>query len=100
MNIQENIHELPSKGGISTPFKETKARNFEVVGSFTCTFCSGKNCSYENYKNFPDSVIKGLSSHYITPNIIASQRPSNRLIEEFHLIEKFQEYVSLTLDIT
>lgn len=94
--LGDKIHELPSKSGqtpSSIQSKKTKARDFENKGSFTCTFCSGKKCAFENWHNYPDSFIPGLSSHLITPHIIASQRPSNRLIEEYNLIDKFEEYV-------
>ncbi|KAL9658082.1 hypothetical protein ABK040_012996 [Willaertia magna] len=66
-----------------------------------CVFCKGKNCKFEDYlkTEIPyESVdgsnmiaIKGLNSHYVTSNIIASQRPSSRLIREFKIIEQFKE---------
>lgn len=42
-------------------------------------FCGGKGCRYENPKAWAKEhqAIDGLYSHWITPNILASSRPSN-----------------------
>jgi hypothetical protein len=61
---------------------------------FICFFCGGKNCKYENYltnKNKPNA-IKGLNSNFITENVIAGQRPSDILIQEYNLLEQFKKY--------
>lgn len=61
-----------------------------------CLFCGGKRCKYEREDtiiNTPQTkqAIKGLNSHWVTHDIIASQRPSNRLIDEFDIITQFKE---------
>jgi hypothetical protein len=70
---------------------KTKGRAFENKGSFTCYFCMGKGCYYEDWNNHPNPAIRGLNSDYITPYVIASQRLSTRLIEEFDLMKQFNE---------
>ena len=58
-----------------------------------CFFCCRKKCEFENYltnKNKPNG-IKGLNSNYITEKIIIGQRPSDNLINKFHLIEQFKK---------
>jgi hypothetical protein len=58
-------------------------------------FCGGKNCKYEDFTLWKDSknvhpAIDGLSSNWVSDNILALQRPSERLIEEFKVIEQFK----------
>lgn len=73
-----------------------KPSNFihDFKDKIRCFFCGGKNCKYENYltniKN--NNAIKGLNSNYVTDNIIASQRPSEILINKFNLVEQFKEH--------
>ena len=64
---------------------------FSLKETFICTFCGGKNCKHENYKNHQNPAIIGLNSDQIDDNIYASQRPANSLIKEFNLISKFKE---------
>jgi protein tyrosine phosphatase domain-containing protein 1 len=66
------------------------------MGTIHCMFCNGKDCKYENYKLWlPEkgylgtNGIDGLYSTYITPTILAMQRPSTRLIQEYDLINTF-----------
>lgn len=56
---------------------------------YPCFFCGGKECKYENYKLWPENSIEGLYSNWITPHILAMQRPSTRLIKEHNLINVF-----------
>ena len=56
-----------------------------------CLFCGGKKCKYENYLNNKNNSITGLHSNYITPELIASQRPSDILIHKYNLIQVFKE---------
>jgi protein tyrosine phosphatase domain-containing protein 1 len=64
----------------------------EKKGKFICLFCGGSSCKQENWKNNPNSVIKGLDSDWITEQILAMQRPSSRLIKEFGILEQFKEH--------
>lgn len=66
------------------------------MGTIHCMFCNGKDCKYENYKLWlPDkgylgiNAIDGLYSTFITPEIMAMQRPSTRLLKEFDLVATF-----------
>lgn len=64
-----------------------------------CFFCGGKECKYENWKLWTGdksltqskNAIDGLYSSWITPDILAMQRPSTRLMAEYNLINEFKE---------
>lgn len=59
---------------------------------FICRFCGGKSCKHENWRknkrNPPE--LEGLNCDWITPNLLATQRPSSRLIKQYDLLEKFK----------
>lgn len=64
------------------------------MSKLVCVFCRGKECKYENYKLWESSpahpnAIKGLFSSWISPQILATQRPSTRLMDEFGLVDAF-----------
>nr|KAJ3423034.1 hypothetical protein HK105_004020 [Polyrhizophydium stewartii] len=67
------------------------------MSAIHCFFCGGKECKYENWRLWtPDkyagvNAIDGLYSSWITDDILAMQRPSTRLINEYGLVKKFQE---------
>jgi hypothetical protein len=50
-------------------------------------FCNGKRCKHEDWTRQPgypaSAAIRGLNSTWITPRVIAMQRPSTRLAAEF-----------------
>ena len=75
--------------------RTTNDRKFfhEFKDKLRCFFCGGVKCKHENYLyNIENkNAIIGLNSNYITNDIIASQRPSEVLIEEFSLVQKFKE---------
>jgi len=48
-------------------------------------------CKKENWKKCKKPAIKGLHSNWINSNIIASQRLSDRLIEEYNIVDQFKE---------
>ena len=58
-----------------------------------CFFCGGKNCKHENFLNNinNNNAIRGLNSNYITDDIIASQRPSEFLINKYNLVKLFKD---------
>eukprot|EP00164_Ancoracysta_twista_P005367 GFYU01007340.1.p1 GENE.GFYU01007340.1~~GFYU01007340.1.p1 ORF type:complete len:591 (-),score=128.05 GFYU01007340.1:145-1917(-) len=58
-----------------------------------CTFCRGAKCKHENWElqKGGNSAIKGLNSNWITNNILAMQRPSTRLVNEFEIVKQFKE---------
>ena len=83
-----------SSGIIPIKKVEKPVKHFfhEFKDKLRCIFCGGKNCKHENYKNNlnNNNAIEGLNSNFITENIIASQRPSEILIQKYHLIQKFK----------
>ena len=87
-----------NKNIINNGMNSTKNNNmisneplFSLKETFICTFCGGKNCKHENYRNHKNPAIIGLNSDKIDDNIFASQRPSNSLIKTYNLISKFKE---------
>ena len=69
----------------------TKAREWETRNKFRCLFCGGSKCNHEDWTKHPSPAIQGLNSDWITESILATQRLSSRLIEEFQVLEKFKE---------
>ena len=63
-------------------------------GAIHCLFCGGKECKYEKHTHEAwrgqRFAIDGLHSQWITPDILAMQRPSTRLLDEYSLVEKFR----------
>jgi len=52
--------------------------------------CGGEKCKDEDWWQNKNPYIVGLNSSKITPNIIASQRPSTCLIRHYMLIKQFK----------
>jgi protein tyrosine phosphatase domain-containing protein 1 len=65
---------------------------YELKDKFRCLFCGGASCKHENWKGNPNTVIIGLNCDQITEDLLASQRPSTVLINEYGLVKKFKEY--------
>ena len=97
MSKSRNKNTIVQSGIIGTtkkePLKETKKFFHEFKDKLRCFFCGGKKCKHENYLNniSNNNAIEGLNSNFITDNIIASQRPSEVLIDKFKLVSKFKE---------
>ncbi|KAK4471712.1 hypothetical protein MN116_005114 [Schistosoma mekongi] len=56
-------------------------------------FCGGSKCKYCNPPSFFDDTemhLKGLYSTWITPNILATSRPSEELINRFNITRQFK----------
>ena len=66
---------------------------FGLKDKLRCLFCGGLECKHENYINNIENnnAITGLNSNYITDDVIASQRPSEVLINKYNLIKTFKE---------
>ncbi|KAJ3379794.1 Protein tyrosine phosphatase domain-containing protein 1 [Entophlyctis sp. JEL0112] len=72
---------------------------FEICQDFNmtslhCFFCGGHSCKYEDYTQWAGdpahpNAFDGLYSNWITPEILATQRLSTRLIQKFNLISVF-----------
>jgi hypothetical protein len=84
-----------NKSNISKQLKKSESSQLKysnLKDKIKCFFC-GKNCKFENYlynKNKPNA-IKGLNSNFITEKIIIGQRPSDKLIQDYNLIEQFKK---------
>ena len=84
-----------NKSNISKQLKKSESSQLKysnLKDKIKCLFC-GKNCKFENYlynKNKPNA-IKGLNSNFITEKIIIGQRPSDKLIQDYNLIEQFKK---------
>lgn len=61
--------------------------------SLICRFCGGSSCSRENYltQRTDTPAITGLHSTWISSGIIASQRPSSRLIQQHDIITQCKQ---------
>jgi hypothetical protein len=62
-----------------------------------CCLVCRKKCRHEDYSlnlHVPNShnAIDGLHSNWVDDSIIASQRPSKRLIEKFDIVKQFQTF--------
>ncbi len=80
--LKKSIHEKIKNDSKQKPF-------YELKGKFTCLLCGGKSCKHEDWTLHISPAIRGLNSDQINSNIFASQRLSNRLIEEYNLIYQF-----------
>jgi len=58
-----------------------------------CHFCGGKSCKHENWKNNKRNPkgLDGLHCDWIMDNILATQRPSSRLIKAYSLIDHMKK---------
>ena len=84
-----------NKSNVSKSIKKSESSHHiysNLKDKLKCLFC-GKDCKLENYlynTNKPNA-IKGLNSNFITETIIIGQRPSDKLIQDFNLIEQFKK---------
>lgn len=71
----------------------SKAIEFKGGLKFLCRFCMGKSCKHENWKKNPKNPagLDGIHCDWITEDILATQRPSSRIIKEYNLIESFKK---------
>ena len=95
-NSQKSIEKLRYKNGgivLKNNIKQDTHFFNDFKDKIRCFFCGGKNCKHENYLNNikNNNAIEGLNSNFITEDIIASQRPSEVLIQQFHLVHVFKE---------
>lgn len=63
------------------------------AGSLQCSlFCGGRGCKYESGRRWAgqDKALRGLFSHWVTPDILAMARPSTHLIRSGDLIAQFK----------
>jgi len=63
-------------------------------GALQCSmFCGGKQCKYENPAKMKseEMAINGLYSSWVTPDILATARPSTEVIKKFDVIGQFSQ---------
>ena len=75
---------------ITTDKNEGKSL-YTLKDKFRCLFCGGKKCPNEDYRKNPNTAIIGLNCDLIDNSVYASQRPSNKLIFLYNLVQKFKE---------
>ena len=93
-NNNNNHHKRYSIRKTNSKFGDVKNQKFfhEFKDKLRCFFCGGLKCKHENYKTNLDynNAITGLHSNFITDDVIASQRPSQVLIEYYKLLAAFK----------
>lgn len=63
-------------------------------GAIQCSmFCGGKQCKYENPAKMKseEMAINGLYSSWVTPDILATARPSTEVVKKFDIIGQFSQ---------
>jgi hypothetical protein len=90
IGLQSNDSKLSDGNVITSPNKKG-GTHWEAVDKLHCYFCGGENCKHENWLNHSNPAIAGLHSDFITSAVIASQRPSTVLINNFDLITEFKK---------
>ena len=97
-NININTNSSPnnrySLRKLNSKFGGMKNQKFfhEFKDKLRCFFCGGIKCKHEDYKTnlAYNNAITGLNSNFITDDVIASQRPSQFLIEYHKLLAAFK----------
>ncbi|XP_066445421.1 protein tyrosine phosphatase domain-containing protein 1-like [Eleutherodactylus coqui] len=77
-------------------YSQTRERIVRAVPPhLICTLtCGGRECRYEGPEDWTleQQAIRGLYSSWVTDEILATSRPSTRLIETYNLTEQFHKY--------
>eukprot|EP00762_Andalucia_godoyi_P000783 ANDGO_03874.mRNA.1 Tyrosine-protein phosphatase CDC14 len=61
-----------------------------LIGRLHCSLGCRKGCKHESHAHTIGEVaVKGLNSNLVCDEIVATQRPSERLIKEFKITEQF-----------
>ncbi len=77
----------PSYSRVSETFRRLS------TSSVQCSlFCGGARCKYERGERWgeEEKALRGLYSHWVTPDILAMARPSSRMIRE-GLVDQFKQ---------
>ena len=82
---------------------KTCKRDFDYKHATVCRLCMGKSCRHCGLKSFTrhhklPAIINGLHADYCGPekNILACQRPSTRVNNEYDVVMQFKEYAHCT----
>ncbi|XP_040270381.1 protein tyrosine phosphatase domain-containing protein 1-like [Bufo bufo] len=77
-------------------YSQTRERLVRVVPShFICSLtCGGRECRFEGPEDWTveQQAIRGLYSSWITDEILATSRPSTRLIQDYNITAQFLKY--------
>ncbi|XP_073510798.1 protein tyrosine phosphatase domain-containing protein 1-like [Phyllobates terribilis] len=77
-------------------YSQTRERLVRVVPPhLICSLtCGGRGCRYEGPEDWTveQQAIRGLYSSWITDEILATSRPSTRLIQDYKITEQFHKY--------
>ncbi|XP_072003712.1 protein tyrosine phosphatase domain-containing protein 1-like isoform X3 [Engystomops pustulosus] len=77
-------------------YSQTRERIVRVVPPhLICSLtCGGRECRYEGPEDWTleQQAIRGLYSSWITDQILATSRPSTRLIQNYNITEQFHKY--------
>ncbi|XP_069835855.1 protein tyrosine phosphatase domain-containing protein 1-like [Dendropsophus ebraccatus] len=77
-------------------YSQTRERLVRVVPPhLICSLtCGGRECRYEGPEDWTveQQAIRGLYSSWITDEILATSRPSSRLIQDYNITEQFHKY--------
>ncbi|KAM4036533.1 protein tyrosine phosphatase domain-containing protein 1-like isoform 2-T2 [Anomaloglossus baeobatrachus] len=77
-------------------YSQTRERLVRVVPPhLICSLtCGGRECRYEGPEDWTveQQAIRGLYSSWITDEILATSRPSTRLIQDHNITEQFHKY--------
>ncbi len=59
-----------------------------------CAAEGGPNCRFEDFRRQRngENALEGLHSSWVGPHWLAMQRPSERLIDKYRLLDAFQTY--------
>ncbi|XP_073435394.1 protein tyrosine phosphatase domain-containing protein 1-like [Dendrobates tinctorius] len=77
-------------------YSQTRERLVRVVPPhLICSLtCGGRECRYEGPEDWTveQQAIRGLYSSWITDEILATSRPSTRLIQDYKITDQFHKY--------
>ncbi|XP_056429009.1 protein tyrosine phosphatase domain-containing protein 1-like isoform X2 [Hyla sarda] len=88
---------MSSSGDEPRPsYSQTRERLVQVVPpDLICSLtCGGRDCRYEGPEDWTvdQQAIRGLYSSWITDEILATSRPSTRLIQNYNITEQFHKF--------
>ena len=95
----DNDGSRPSIPSRDIPHEESKqekkfiAEEWDEKAVLICKFCGGPSCPQEDFRTnkIQPNAIEGLHSNWITHNILAMQRPSERIIREYSIYSRFKK---------
>lgn len=76
-----------------------RTTQFEEKQALLCTFCGGASCKLEDYRTNTKlpNALNGVHSNWITNNIVAMQRLSERIIAAHNVYAQLKEKNIMTV---